>query len=153
MNEIVCATRGGQGSRAVRLRALERAAETDRGVVYFFAMDTSSLGNHDDSLNAAIRDEFNWQGRVLLEIARSQAEAAGIPAKIVIREGRFRDELVRLLGEVDASLCLLGAPRGTTRGTIGDDPIERLAEDIERASDVPVEIAHPEDLIDAGHLP
>ncbi len=146
MHEVVCATRGGQGSRAVRQLALERAGKTGRSVLFFFALDTTIVQESEETLHVAVRDELEWQGRVLLEIARRQAEEAGVGAKIVIREGRFRDELIDLLKETEASVCLLGAPRGTTATIFGDDAIERLAAEVQRATGVPVEIARPEDL-------
>ena len=46
--------------------------------------------------------------------------------------------------EESADLLLLGAPRGTSASILGDDPVERFAESIERESGVPVEIVRPE---------
>lgn len=145
MQEIVCATRGGQGSRAVRLRAIAQARTTGKPLAFFYAVDIGSVGAFDETLREAVREELFWQGRVMLEIARRQAESAGLKAAVVIREGSFLEELIRYLTEQQASLCLLGAPRGTTVSHFGDDAIERAAADIHDRTGVPVEIARPDE--------
>ena len=95
-------------------------------------------------LQVALQYELNWLGNALLNIAHKRAENRRIASKIVIREGKVADEIVSFLEEESADLLLLGAPRGTSASTLGDDQVERFAESIERESGVPVEIVRPE---------
>jgi nucleotide-binding universal stress UspA family protein len=144
MGCIVCATRGGAGSRAVQEQAIQYAQERGYRLVFLFVIDMSNLGSADEYLIDAVREELNWLGRTLLLIARRRADAAHISSEIVIREGRVKNEIIKYLDESAADLLLLGAPRGTTDTLIGDDQIERFAKSIEAQSGVMVEIIRPE---------
>ncbi|MFN2221938.1 MAG: universal stress protein [Chloroflexota bacterium] len=144
MENIVCATRGGAGSRAVRERAIEYASQHGAALVFLFVIDISSLGDADDKLQSAVRDELTWLGLALLRIAQQRADAAHVESEIVIREGPVRDEICNFIKERSADMLLLGAPRGTTTSTFGDDMVEQLAADIERTTGVTVEIVRPQ---------
>lgn len=140
---IVCATRGGQGSRAVQLAAIERAKETGEGLAFLYVVDVHLIREYDEALAEAIRAEFQWLGKALLRVARQRAEREGIDAAIVIREGGVREEIEAFLQEAEAAVLLLGAPRGTTPNVFGDDAIERFAQTIESDTGVAVEIVRP----------
>lgn len=141
---IVCATRGGAGSRAVQERAISYAQESGSKLVFLYIVDTNNVNGIEESLQVALQYELNWLGNALLNIAHKRAEYRRIASKIVIREGKVADEIVSFLEEESADLLLLGAPRGTSASTLGDDQVERFAESIERESGVPVEIVRPE---------
>ena len=141
---IVCATRGGAGSRAVQEKAIDYAQELERGLIFLYIVDTSNINAIEDSLHFALQEELNWMGNALLNIAHKRAENRRITSRIVIREGEVMDEICSFLKEEAAELLLLGAPRGTTTASFGDDPIERFAESIEQESGVRVEIVRPD---------
>jgi len=141
---IVCATRGGAGSRAVQEKAISYAQESDSKLVFLYIVDTNNVNGIEESLQEALQDELNWLGNALLNIAHKRAKNHRIASKIVIREGKVIDEICNFLEEESADLLLLGAPRGTSASTLGDDPVERFAESIEHESGVPVEIVRPE---------
>lgn len=144
MENIVCATRGGAGSRAVRERAIEYAGQYGAALVFLFVIDISSLGEAEEKLRSAVRDELAWLGLALLRIAQQRADAAHVESEIVIREGPVRDEICRFIKERSADMLLLGAPRGTTTATFGDDMVEQLAAEIESTVGVAVEIVRPQ---------
>jgi nucleotide-binding universal stress UspA family protein len=141
---IVCATRGGAGSRAVQEKAINYAHESDCRLIFLYIIDTTNVDGIEESLHVALQEELRWMGSALLNIAHKRAENRRINSKIVIREGKVLDEICEFLEEDDADLLLLGAPRGTTTASFGDDPIERFAESIEGESGVPVEIVRPD---------
>lgn len=149
MGCIVCATRGGAGSRAVQERAIQLAQEHGHILVFLFVIDTNSLSDTDEGMRTAVRDELYWLGRTLLLIARKRADSARVDSEIVIREGTVRDEIIKSITERSADLLLLGAPRGTTDTVFGDDLIEQYARSIQRESGVMVEIVRPESLVDS----
>ena len=148
MGSIVCATRGGAGSRAVQERAIWHASQDSQKLIFLFVIDTSTLSEADESLREAVEIELDWLGRTLLRIAQKRAENAGIESSTVIREGPVISEICRFLTEQSAELLLLGAPRGTTASVMGDDPVEKLAEHISDETGIPVEVVRPEDFID-----
>lgn len=143
MNEIVCATRGGEGSRAVQLTAVEQAKATGRPLVFLYVTALANLGDMDPAMRAAVREELNWMGKALLRVAQQRAHDAGLEAKIVLREGNVREEIVNYLKETNASLLLLGAPRGTTANVFGDDAVEQFALSIRESTNVDVTIVRP----------
>ncbi len=143
MKYVVCATRGGAGSRAVRERAIEYAGQRELKLVFLFVIDISTLDDADKKLRPAVRDELAWLGLTLLRIAQQWAQSAGIESEIVIRDGPVRDEICRFVSERSAELLLLGAPRGTTATIFGDDMVEQFAADVEKTTGVAVEIVRP----------
>ena len=149
MKYVVCATRGGAGSRAVQERAIDYARQRELGLVFLFVIDISDLEDADEKLRSAVLAEMAWLGRALLQIAHQRAQGAGIVSEIVIREGKVRDEICRFLDERSAEMLLLGAPRGTTATIFGDDVVEQFAVTVEDATGVPVEIVRPQQMSNA----
>lgn len=144
MAAIVCATRGGAGSRAVQDRAIHYANEQNKKLIFLFVIDTSLLQEADEALRDAVEIELDWLGRTLIRIAQNRAESAGIESSVVIREGQVIDEICRFISEKSAELLLLGAPRGTTTTVLGDDPVEKLAERICQETGITVEVVRPD---------
>ncbi|MDX1687058.1 MAG: universal stress protein [Candidatus Promineifilaceae bacterium] len=140
---IVCATRGGQGSRAVQLAAIDRAKETDERLIFLYVVDLPLIEEYDEALTGAMRAEFQWLGEALLRVAQQRAERERVDAEIAIREGGVKEEIETFLRESDASVLMLGAPRGTTPNVFGDDAIERFARTIESDTGVAVKIVRP----------
>lgn len=147
METIVCATRGGAGSRAVQMRAIQYAAERSASLVFLFVIDMSNLDRADENLRSAMREELTWLGRTLLLIARRRADNSQVASEIVIREGSVREEIVKFISERSAELLLLGAPRGTTDTLFGDDVIEQYASSIQEETGVLVEVVRPESAV------
>jgi nucleotide-binding universal stress UspA family protein len=143
MGTIVCATRGGAGSRAVQDQAIRYAGQQSKKLTFLYVIDTSGLSEADETLREAVEIELDWLGRTLLHIAQKRAENAGIDSTVVIRKGQVISEICRFITEKSAELLLLGAPRGTTTTVIGDDHVEKLAERICDETGVSVEIVRP----------
>ncbi len=146
MHKIVCATRGGGGSRAVQLAAIKQAKETGKQLVFLYVISPGNLMDVSPVLEMAVREELIWLGRSILFVARKRAQDAGLDAETVIREGEVLDEICQYLTENEVSLLFLGAPRGTSSHIFGDDPVERIAKDTHDRTGVPVEIIRPEDV-------
>ncbi|MDT8304899.1 MAG: universal stress protein [Anaerolineae bacterium] len=145
MGPVICATRGGQGSRAAQLGAIRYARDLGTRLTFLYVVDIRMLGDVDEKLVAAVRSELQWLGQALLRVAKQRAEHAGIDVDIVIREGIVRDEIVHYLQDSHAALLVLGAPRGTS-SQFGDDSIELFARSIEEDAGVSVQVIRPEDV-------
>ena len=146
MSRIVCATRGGEGSRAVQMAAIQMAQQQGKPLTFLFVTDPASLGRVEPPLVPAVQAELNWMGKTLLSMAHQRAHLAGIEAEVVVREGAITVEIGRYLQECGADLILLGAPRGTTANVFGDDAIERFARSIQQSTEIPVKIIRPENV-------
>lgn len=145
MNEIVCATRGGEGSRAVQLAAIERAKATGKPLVFLYVASPATIRDVRPALETAVREELMWFGKALLFVAEKRARDAGMEVETVLREGLVADEICNYLVTNNVSNLLLGAPRGTSSEVFGDDPVERFASDIHQRTGVVVDIIRPED--------
>lgn len=146
MSNVVCATRAGQGSRAAQLAAIEYARQPGKELTFLYVIDINSMGELDEIIEEALRQELLWMGKTLLRIAEMRADQADLRANLVIREGSVRDEICDYVTETQAELLLLGAPRGTSANVFGDDEIEKFAGSIEATTGVPVRIVRPESL-------
>ena len=146
MDEIVCATRGGEGSRAVQQAAIDRAKETGKPLVFLYVVSLESVNISDPQLEPAVQEELTWMGKALLRIAQRRAHAANVDAAMVVREGNVAEEITRYLTDHKASVLLIGATRDATANVFGDDAVERFAQRIRDSSNVKVEIIHPEPL-------
>ena len=144
MNEIVCATRGGEGSRAVQMAAIDQARETGNPLVFFYVVNLDRLGLIENGMEMAVHEEMMWLGKALLQVAHARARAQGLDARLVVRSGDVRDEICSYLIAHHASLLLLGAPRAATNTVFGDDPVERFASSIHDTTGVPVLVVRPE---------
>lgn len=146
MGCVVCATRGGEGSRAAQEEAIRYALENKKELVFIYIVDFKTLDEFDDTLLPAVREELTWLGQSLLRIARHRAEQANVTAEIVIMEGDVRLMIEKFLMESEAEILFLGAPRGTTANVFGDDAIEKFAQRIQEDTRVQAKIARPETL-------
>ncbi|MCP4426584.1 MAG: universal stress protein [Chloroflexi bacterium] len=144
MSCIVCATRGGEGSRAVQLAAIERAKESGQNLVFLFVADVAFQERVEETLHTAVQEELIWMGNVMLQIARMRAGARDTDVRLEVRVGSVREEITRFLHESRADLLLVGAPRGTTATVFGDDAIEQFAQSIQGATGVDVEVIRPD---------
>ncbi len=145
MGNIVCATRGGEGSRAVQERAIARAKETDKPLVFLYVADPHSLDDDlEPALQTAVSAELHWMGETLLRIAQTRADEMYLATDVKIREGDVKKEIIQFLSDNETDLLMIGAPRGTTANVFGDDTIELLAEAIMQETAVTVEIVRPD---------
>lgn len=150
MGNVVCATRGGEGSRAAQEVAIRYAQANQHDLIFMYVVDFKTLDDFDDSLLPAVRVELTWLGQSLLRIAGNRAEQAGVSAEIVIREGNVQQKIEEFLQETHADILFLGASRGTTANVFGDDAIEKFAQKIQDDTGVRAEIARPEMLLAVG---
>ena len=146
MKTIICATRGGQGSKVGRTMAIQRAKELDAQLHFLFVVDQTVINGFDEKMKDAMRAEAYWVGRVMLRIASQQAEAFDVPTRFMIKEGSFKEQVAIIAKQCNADLIMLGASRSSTSAVFGDDAVEQFAQELQMAVGVPVEIARPEDL-------
>ncbi len=144
MGSIVCATRGGEGSRAVQLAAIEQARQLGKDLVFLFVADAAFEEQVEAHLRTAVHKEMLWMGNVLLQIAKQRAGARHIDVRLEIRTGPVKEAIEQFLLESRADLLLLGAPRGTTTTVFGDDAIEQFAHTVEEDTGVSVKVVRPE---------
>ena len=142
---VICATRGGAGSRAVQEKAIEYAHDRQCDLIFLYVVDVSNMDQGYEKLIPAVREELYWIGQTLLRIAQRRAETQQVTSEIIVREGQVKLEISRLVEERSAETLLMGAPRATTVSNFGDDFVEQLALEISQKTGVNVEIVRPEE--------
>ena len=146
---IVCASRGGQGSRAVLHAATDYARESNALIRFLYVVDESQFDDADPVLRPALLQELRWTGHTLMELASRRGHQAGVTSEVVILNGNTRDAIITYLLEHKAKALFLGAPRGTTANIFGDDEIEQFGTEIEKRTKTKVAIVRPEDEVNS----
>lgn len=112
MGTILCATRGGVDSQPTQQRAISLAQERGDRLVFLYVVDTTFLNMVAAPLVVDVASQLRQMGQFQLAMAQEQAAEQGIEAEIVIRQGPLRTKLMRVAQEVQASLIVLGYPKG-----------------------------------------
>lgn len=110
MDNILCATRGGEASIRTQLRAIEIAKERGAKIVFFFAYDARFLDKYTAPRIPMMGEEFQHMGEFLLLMAKERAEKAGVEADYVVKEGELRPMLIEAAKECMPKLIILGRP-------------------------------------------
>ena len=145
MNSIVCATRAGEGSRAVQQAAITLAKQTGRQLVFLYIIESRVYEALEEPMRPIVRAELYWLAKTLLRIAGNRAKEADLQPSLIIREGNVRDEISEVVKNVGASCLLLGAPRHRKANTFGEDAIIDFAKSIQQATGVNVQIEWPKE--------
>jgi len=111
MSGIVCAVRGGPDSLPTIKRAIELAKETDLPLVFLYIVNLEFLEHTASSRTHTISKEMAEMGEFILLMAQSRAEAQGIKAEGIIRQGHVAEEISELCHEVNASYLVIGQPK------------------------------------------
>jgi len=144
MGTIVCATRIGENSRIVQMRAIDMARERGDQLIFLYVVNVNTLGEIEKNLEAAARMELEWFGRALLEIAQNRARRSGVDAEIEIRHGGVEEEIGIVLRDRAVDLLILGSPRPRSeQKKFTQTAIEEFAQNIERQTGVEVRIIAP----------
>lgn len=145
MNSIVCATRAGEGSRAVQKAAIALAKETGQHLVFLYIVESRIYDGLEEPMRPIVRAELYWLAKTLLRIAGNRAKEADLQPSLIIREGNVQDEISAVVKNVDASCLMLGAPRHRQANTFGEQAIIDFAKSIQQATGVNVQIEWPKE--------
>jgi nucleotide-binding universal stress UspA family protein len=114
MGKILCAIRGGEGSYPTQDGAIALARERGDELVFLYVVDVSFLNQTAAPLVVDIDAALEKMGRFQLAMAQERAAAQSVEARIVVRTGRLRPELVAAATELGVDLIVLGRPEEKT---------------------------------------
>ena len=141
IKKIVCATRGGKASLILQAKAVQLAKTEKADLVFVYIVNIESLGEMNEKMAQAAREELAWFGNALLQVAQLRAQRAGVRAEIVVREGNVRDKIEEVLREKEADLLVLGTPHvQKSTPAFEEDSLTRFARQIESDTGVRVRI-------------
>jgi len=111
MSGIVCAIRGGPGSRATIANAIDLARESGEPLVFVYVVDLEFLSRTGISRVRTISEEMHQMGEFILLAAQTQAAEQGVTAQGVVRHGNVREEIAELCQDIGATTCVMGRPQ------------------------------------------
>jgi nucleotide-binding universal stress UspA family protein len=131
MGGIICAVRGGLDCRNTVTRAIGLAKGTDLPVHFLYVVNHDLLPRVDSGHVRTVAGKMGQMCTAVLQAAQATAEALGIPAEVVVRQGVVEEEIVSLCQDLEADYVVLGCP-GTDgkTGVEGEGLIEKLGEQI-----------------------
>ena len=136
---IICATRGGEGSEPTVRGAINLARERGLRLTFLYIADLEFMKRTAMAHTSRAAEELRKMGEFIMTALVEQAQGEGIEADFAVRPGRFREELLRYLEETRPATLVLGSPRPDT-AHLDAQKISRLAQEIEEQTGVPIEL-------------
>ncbi len=145
---IVCAARGGKGSRPAVDRAIQLAKERDADLTFLFVVDTEFLSHALVGPPSVIRGQLHDMGEFIMATLQAKAEEAGVTADYAVREGEVRDQIVKYIDEHDVDVLVMGRPAGETDAARFDTgTVSNFAAALESGGGVEVVLVGQDDVL------
>ena len=110
MGKILCATRGGESSYRTQDKAIALAKERGDELLFLYVVNLSFLDRTAGPKVVDIKGGMDKMGEFLLTMAQERAEAQGVAAKYILREGQVHEEIKAAVVEEGVDLVVLGRP-------------------------------------------
>jgi nucleotide-binding universal stress UspA family protein len=136
---VVCATRGGEGSELTVHEAIKLARERGLRLTFLYIADLQFMQRTVTGRARLAAEELRKMGEFIMLTLVEKAQGEGIEADSAVRKGRFRDELLRYLEETRPAMLVLGSPKPGT-AYLDTSRLNKLAQEIEAQTDVPVKL-------------
>jgi nucleotide-binding universal stress UspA family protein len=142
MTGIICAVRGGPNSQATIEKAISLAIEVKLPLNFLYVVNLDFLTRTEISKTHTISDQLTQMGEFILLSAQQKAEARGVKAGAIIRQGNVVEVIIEVAREIEADYFVLGMPVGDEEKNVFLlDRIKDLEETIERESGATVVLA------------
>lgn len=112
MPGIVCAIRGGPASRTTIDKAIELASKTALPLYFIYVVNLDFLSHTASSRVRTINREMRQMGDFILLAAQERAQAKGVAAQGLVRQGTVGEEIIAICQEIGADHVVLGQPLG-----------------------------------------
>jgi nucleotide-binding universal stress UspA family protein len=131
MAGIVCAIRGGPDSQPTIGEGITLALREKLPLYFLYIVNLDFLSYTSSSRTQAITKEMQQMGEFILLAAQASADAKGVSAQGLVRQGNVMEEIAGACHELKADFLVLGSPKGQQGESIFSE--ERLAKFIEWA--------------------
>lgn len=144
MAGIVCAIRGGPGSKETIQASIDLAKRLQQPLHFLYVVNLEFLQRTESSRVRIVTNELENMGDFILLSARARAEDQGLDAQGTVRHGNVADEIIGLAVELDASHIVLGRPAGDQEENVfTEDRLQAFSDRIQSESGAQVIIARP----------
>jgi nucleotide-binding universal stress UspA family protein len=110
MGTILCATRGGEASYPTQDAAIALAKAQGDALVFLYVADVGFLSQSAAPMVIDVDSRLVKLGRFQLAMAQERAAEQDVVAQGIVRQGHLREELVKVAGEIGATLIVFGLP-------------------------------------------
>jgi len=110
MSGIVCAIRGGPASQPTIERAISLAKETELPLYFIYVVNLDFLMHTQSSRTHSIEKDLHHMGEFILLTVQSKAEAEGVLAEGIVRQGSVGEQIISAAKELEANYVVLGTP-------------------------------------------
>lgn len=132
MTGIICAIRGGPGSKANIESGINLARNEGLPLYFLYVVNLDFMVHTESSRIQTISEEMREMGDFILTQAQAQAEAEGVTTEGFVRKGKIGEEIITLSKELAADYVTLGKPRGKSEADFFTHPaLTKLGKQIE----------------------
>ncbi|MFQ6001964.1 MAG: universal stress protein, partial [Anaerolineae bacterium] len=125
----LCATRGGEASWRTQDKAINLAKERGDELIFLYVADMSFLDKIAAPVVIDAGSGVERMGGFLLAMAQERAREKGLEVRVVIREGKTREEIKAAAKELGVNTVVLGLP--VEGGVFQEEAIRAFAREIE----------------------
>jgi len=136
---IVCATRGGEGSKPTVQRAISMARERGFRLTFLYIADLQFMKRTITGHARLAAEEMRKMGEFIMLTFVEKAQEQGVEADFAVRKARFRDGLLCYLEETQPAMLVLGSSKPGT-ACLDASSLDKLVQEIEEQTGVPVEL-------------
>ena len=108
MSGIVCAVRGGPASQPTVSRSIALAGETGLPLYFLYVVNLEFLDHTASSRTHTISKEMAEMGEFILMAAQAKAEAQGVQAQGMVRNGVVAEEIAELCHQIYDEYLVIG---------------------------------------------
>jgi nucleotide-binding universal stress UspA family protein len=113
MGKILCPTRGGEGSYRTQDAAIALAKERGDELLFLYVVDLDFLNKTERAVRPdVVGREMMRMGEFLLSMAQERAQAQGVEARYMLRQGDVRNEIKAAAVEQEVTMVVLGQSTG-----------------------------------------
>ena len=110
MSGVICAVRGGPRSQPTIQRAILEAKSKYVPLHFLYIINLDFLLHTEISRTNLISKQMQKMGEFILLDALAKASAQNVPAEMVIRHGKVREQIIEQALEIKADMIILGLP-------------------------------------------
>ena len=111
MSGIISAIRGGPDSQPTIDKAIAFSKETNLPLYFLYVVNLDFLVRTETSRTQTLSQELHEMGDFILLQAMAKAEEQQVSAERFVRQGSFKEELIKLCKELDADYVVMGQPQ------------------------------------------
>ncbi|MEA3337089.1 MAG: universal stress protein [Chloroflexota bacterium] len=147
MEHIVCAARGGPGSRPAIELSISLAQENDARLTFLYIVDCDFLGHAILASSSIIHQQLREMGEFIMLKLQAEAASLGVEADFAIEEGTVREGIRHFVNESGADTVVVGRPaREKTADVFDSDSLVQFSALLEAEIGVRVILVGPDDI-------